>query len=100
MKTRETAFLYGFREVEKGGAWNASVGISINQHVKTDYTQNEPQVVSNHYYIGLPYEFSAKLFKAKKDNFGGSIGFKCFGNFSKRSYYGFAISYGLGIHRN
>lgn len=116
----ETAFLYGFREIEKGASWNASVGLSFNRYTKRNYPQNSPEIVTAYSYVGLPYEFSFKLFKAKKRRywmviplgpipipfpvgkptvFGRGVGFKFFGNLSKRSYFAFGISYGWGVHR-
>lgn len=114
----EFAFLYGIRKVEKGSSWNASAGISINQYIQRNYDQFDNQYITAYPYVGLAYEFTIRLFKAKKKRyniyiypipipipvgkptgFGRSIGFKFFGNASRRGFFGIGISYGLGVHK-
>lgn len=107
----EVALLYGIRMVEGNNGVSFSLGASYNEfdqfYDRTGYNEK------SYKYFGVPFEASIKWFKKEKQRFriygivpvgkptafGGSIGFKLFGNISKQSYAGIALSYGLGLHK-
>lgn len=112
----EYALLYGKRYVYDGKSLSFSAGISVNDRVYYNYSEEQ-----NNYNkiedvnLGLPVELNIKWFKAKKKrfrayygiipigkrkvSFGRSVGFKLIGNFSKTTYVGFGFTYGLGWHK-
>ena len=107
----EVAVLYGLRMIEDGHASSFSLGASFNQ-----YGQNYDKFGENEKYedyFGVPFEANFKWFKKEKQRFriyglipvgpptgfGGSIGFKLFGNISRQSYAGLGLTYGLGFHK-
>lgn len=107
----EVAILYGLRMVEGDKGYSFSLGVSYNEfdqyYDKSRYNERRYE------YIGVPFEANVKWFKSVKKRFliyglvpvgkptafGGSIGFKLFGNISKQSYAGVALSIGLGSHK-
>ena len=108
----EIALLYGQRFIDNGHAYGISLGASYN-HYRVFNKKNDSPYDVNSKYIGLPFEANIKWFKSVKKRFriyglipvgkptafGGSIGFKFFGNISKQSYAGIGLSYGLGYHK-
>lgn len=108
----EVALLYGQRFIDNGHAYSISLGASYN-HYKLFNRKNDPSYDINMEYMGLPFEANIKWFKSSKKRFriyglipvgkptafGGSIGFKIFGNISRQSYAGVGLSYGLGFHK-
>jgi len=108
-KSQEYAGLYGKRWIEDGTSYSFSVGLSTNKY---SVIEND-EVISSYKYFGVPYEANIKWFKSHKKryriyglfpvgkptSFGRSFGIKLVGNFSKRSYVGIGLVYGLGIHK-
>jgi hypothetical protein len=108
----EVALLYGQRFINNGHAYSISLGASYN-HFRIYDKSTSARYDINSEYIGLPFEANIKWFKSVKKRFkiyglipvgkptafGGSIGFKFFGNISKQSYAGIGLSYGLGYHK-
>lgn len=107
--TNEYSLLYGKRYIKGGFSYHFSGGVSynftkiINNGIKTKDS-----------YIGLPLEVGFRFFKSKKKrfgvlfglipvgkptSFGRSIGFKLYANVSKSSYFGFGLTFGLGMHK-
>jgi hypothetical protein len=111
--SEELAALYGWRFTNQGHAFSVSLGVSHNRYTETYYGENDERHKSRATYLGLPFEANIKWFKAEKrpfriyglipvgppTGFGGSIGFKVFGNISRHSYCGIGLAYGLGFHR-
>lgn len=107
----EVALLYGLRMVEGDKGYSFSLGASFSgfeqYYDKTGYNEK------SYDYFGVPFEANIKWFKSEKKRFriyglipvgkptafGGSIGFKLFGNISKQSYAGIGLSIGLGLHK-
>lgn len=109
----EYAFLYGYRYIRNNMSVSFLTGISNNLLTTYYYNESLEELYDKEIYAGLPYEFDIKFFKATKRRFriyglipvgpktafGGSIGFKLFGNFSRRNYVGLGVNYGLGYHK-
>lgn len=111
-ENQEYALLYGKRWINKGQSMSLSLGVSYNKYKDDfDFTINRHNLITNHF--GLPFEANIKWFKGKKKRFrlleliplnpptgfGRGIGFKFFGNLSRKSYVGLGIVYSLGYHR-
>lgn len=108
----EVALLYGWWLFNKGVSYSFSLGGSYNWYAKSIRRRYQTTTEEARYW-GVPFEANALLFKAKKKPFrvlglvpvgrptvfGGSIGVKVAGNFSKYSYAGVGVSYGLGWHQ-
>lgn len=102
----EFALLYGKRFIEGGQAFSFSLGASYSRYEQYDYEKSDD-------YFSVPFEANIKWFKSERKRFkiyglipvgpstgfGGSIGFKLFGNFSKHSYAGLGLTVGLGFHK-
>lgn len=109
----ETSLLYGWRFIDNASAYSFSVGCSYNAFRRQVLDNNNQKVWKTSFYAGVPFEANVKWFKAKKERFriyglipvgkptafGGSFGFKLFGNISENSYGGLSIVYGLGFHK-
>ncbi|MEO8795354.1 MAG: hypothetical protein ABI390_07780 [Daejeonella sp.] len=111
--SNEFSALYGLRFLETGQAFNFSLGISetILREVFKDEEQTKYSKIQH--YLGVPYELSMNFFKSKRDRFklynffpigpktafGGGVGVKIFGNISKFTTHGLAVSYSLGYHK-
>ena len=109
----ETSALYGWRFIKTASAFSFSLGCSYNAFTEQVPDTNNQKMKIRSYYAGVPFEANVKWFKAKKErfriygiipvgqptSFGGSIGFKVFGNISKNSYGGLSLVYGLGFHK-
>lgn len=108
----EVALLYGWRLLEKNVSYSFSLGGSYSWY--TESRRNRYQVITQEArYWGVPFEANVLLFKAKRKRFrllgllpvgrptlfGGSIGVKVAGNFSRYSYAGAGMTYGLGGHQ-
>ncbi len=107
----EVALLYGLRMVEDDKGYSFSLGASYNGY--DQYYDKMGYNEKSYTYFGVPFEANIKWFKKEKKRFriyglipvgkptafGGSIGFKLFGNISKQSYAGVALSIGLGMHK-
>ena len=107
--TNEYSLLYGKRYIKGGFSYHFSGGVSYNF---TEIINNG--VETNDSYIGLPLEIGLRFFKSKKKRFGvlfglipvgkptafgRSIGLKLYANVSKKSYFGFGLTFGLGFHK-
>jgi hypothetical protein len=107
----EAALLYGIRNIEKNKSYSFSLGVSYSGYYRNDDKYMDTEIKYD--YFGVPFEANFKWFKREKKpfriygllpvgnptSFGGSIGFKLFGNISKQSYAGIGLSYGLGFHK-
>jgi hypothetical protein len=108
--TTEYAFMYGKRYINSGESYSFSGGLAILQQKKYD----DNLVISQEDYFGFPFELNYRFFNKKRERFriiyhlipvgkpiafGRSIGFKLYGNISKRSFVGIGISLGLGFHK-
>ncbi|WP_299670482.1 hypothetical protein [uncultured Polaribacter sp.] len=106
-ETEEFSILFGKRYIEDGFSYHFSGGISysITEGQQADLTYS---------YTGFPLEIGISWFKSKKERFrilyglipvgkptafGRSIGFKLYGNVSKKSYIGIGLNFGLGWHK-
>ena len=109
----ETSALYGWRFMKTSSAFCFSLGCSYNVFTEQVPDRNNQKLKIRSDYAGIPFEANFKWFKAKKErfriygiipvgqptSFGGSIGFKVFGNISQNSYGGLSLVYGLGFHK-
>jgi hypothetical protein len=111
-ENREYALMYGKRWIKEEHSLSISLGLSYNQYKDDfDFITNQHNSITNH--IGVPFEGNIKWFHGKKkrfrllglvpigppSGFGRGIGFKLFGNLSRKSYVGLGIVYSLGYHR-
>lgn len=108
----EVSLLYGWRFIDKGMSYSLSLGGSYNWHATSSRRRYQTTTKSSRC-LGVPFEANALLFKARRKpfrvlglipvgkptGFGRSIGVKVAGNFSKHSYAGVGLSYGLGWHQ-
>ncbi|HZF64573.1 MAG TPA: hypothetical protein VEZ55_08815 [Chitinophagaceae bacterium] len=109
----EVSVLYGWRFIENARSFSFSLGFSHNS-LRQLITDNNQKIIKASSYVGLPFEANIKWFKAEKKRFriiygllpvgkptafGGSFGFKLFGNISTNSYGGASLVYGLGLHK-
>lgn len=111
--SEEYSALYGLRVVRNGHSLSVSTGISHNSFTEWHQDESNESFKVSSSYAGVPFELNVKWFKAekrrfriyglipvgKKTSFGGSLGFKLFGNISKHSYAGLGATYGLGYHK-
>ena len=107
----EVAILYGIRMIEGDKGYSFSLGASYSGYEQ--YYDQTGYNERSYNYFGVPFEANIKWFKSEKKRFriyglipvgkptafGGSIGFKLFGNISKQSYAGVGLSIGLGLHK-
>ena len=108
----EVALLYGWRLLEKNVSYSFSLGGSYSWYAESRRRRYQVTTGKARYW-GVPFEANVLLFKAKRKRFrllglvpvgrptlfGGSIGVKVAGNFSRYSYAGAGITYGLGGHQ-
>lgn len=107
----EFSILYGFRKVVEGNAFSISGGLSRNKY--TFYGNDSNNIYERDYYIGFPVEVNYQIFKRKKKRIyiygilpvgkptglGQGFGIKAFGNISRNSYLGLAITSGIGYYK-
>ena len=111
---KEQALLFGKRYVEENISYSYSAGIS---YIDRDVLINDDKNVleyENSKSIGFPFELNIKWFNSTKQryriyelipigkpvSFANSIGFKLYGDISKTSFFGLALTIGLGWHKN
>jgi len=107
----EFSILYGYRKIVDGNSFSISGGLSRNKY--TFYGNNGNNIYKRDYYIGFPFELNYQIFKREKKRIyiygilpigkptglGQGIGIKAFGNISRNSYLGLALSYGIGYYK-
>ncbi len=104
----ELGVLYGYRFIANDYSVSFATGLSYNQ---ADF-YNLDLLTFRQRFIGVPFEVNLKSFSAVKKKFrlyfipitkptafASSIGLKLIGNVSKRSFFGVALTYGLGYHK-
>ena len=106
----EIALLYGQRFIKGGKAYSFSAGISYNK-----FRMLAPDKITHitTQTIGFPFQANIKWFQSKKERFriywlipigkpigyGTGIGFKLYGNLSKKSYVALGIVFSGGWHK-
>ena len=107
----EFSLMYGKRYIEDGFSYHFSGGISYNSLRDKDDKLNKDITIN---YVGFPLEIGLSWFKTKKERFrifyglipvgkptgfGRSFGVKMYANFTKRTYFGIGLNFGLGWHK-
>jgi hypothetical protein len=106
--SEEFSILYGYRKISDGSAYSFSGGLSTNRYI---FYLDKPN--QQNFYIGFPFEANFQLFKKEKSRLriyglipvgkptalGSGFSVKAFGNISRNSYAGIAISYGFGYYK-
>lgn len=109
--SEEFSILYGYRKIINGDAFSVSGGLSRNKY--TFYGNVENNIYKRDYYLGFPIEINYQFFKREKrriyiyglipvgkpTGLGQGFGIKAFGNISRNSYYGLALSGGFGYFK-
>lgn len=108
---REFGLLYGRRWLFSGSSISLSGGVSINSY---ENRLNSTQTFEKSNHFGVPLEVNIRFFKKRKKRFrvlyglvpigeptafGRSFGLKFSGNFSKRGFFLFGLTFGLGAHK-
>lgn len=103
--------MYGKRYIEDGFSYHFSGGISYNSLRDKDDNLNKNTTVN---YVGFPLEVGLSWFKSRRQRFrilyglipvgkptgfGRSFGIKMYANFTKRTYFGIGLNFGLGYHK-
>ena len=107
----EFSILYGYRKAINGHAFSVSGGLSRNKY--TFYGENGNNTYKRDYYLGFPFELNYQFFKREKERLyiygiipigkptalGQGLGVRIFGNISRNSYLGLALSGGFGYFK-
>ena len=113
-RIREYGFLYGKRIIEGNTSYSYSAGISLVDREYLDDTSTTILKYDTNQTFGFPFELNIKWFNSKKERyriyeiipvgkptaFANSIGFKFYGDISKKSFIGLGLTFGLGWHKN
>jgi hypothetical protein len=109
----EVSVLYGWRFTSRASSTSFSIGTSLNSFSEQVPDNANQTVIKKRRYAGVPFEANIKWFRAKKERFkmyglfpvgrptafGGSFGFKLFGQVSRYCYAGLGAVIGLGFHK-
>jgi len=109
-QTEEFSLMYGYRKTFDIYSLSFSIGGSYN--VYKDFSQPDNKVLTQTDF-GFPLQVSIKFFKKKKKryriyglfpvgkpvSFGRSIGLRLLANISDHNYFGVALTYGFGWHK-
>ena len=112
-RIKEYGMLYGKRIVEGNTSYSYSAGISLVERKFLDETGTTVLKYNISKAIGFPFELNVKWFNSKKERyriyeiipvgkptaFSNSIGFKFYGDISKKSFVGIGITFGFGWHK-
>jgi len=112
-QVRENSLLYGRRIIDGNTSYSYSAGIGVVSRKFLADETSEVQIYNSDVFVSFPFELNIKWFNSKKmkyriyelipigqpTSFANSIGFKFFGNVSKKSFIGIGLTIGLGWHK-